>query len=56
MKRKKKKVIITIKPSRKRGIPHKPTQVHRDKKKYTRKGKAKDKHEQELQIETKEDV
>ncbi|MGB3340444.1 MAG: hypothetical protein WBB37_03070 [bacterium] len=50
----KKKVLITIKPSRKRRISHKPTQVHRDKKKYTRKGKAKDKHEQELQTDVED--
>jgi hypothetical protein len=49
--KKRKKVTITIKPSRRRRIPHKPTQVHRDKKKYTRKGKAKDKSQEELQTD-----
>lgn len=55
MKKSKKKVTITIKPSRKRRAPHKPTQVHRDKKKYTRKGKDKDKRKKELETDT-EDV
>jgi hypothetical protein len=55
VKPKKKKVRIIIKPSRKRRTPHKPTQVHRDKTKYTRKGKIKNKRDKELQTEIVED-
>lgn len=31
---------ITIKPNYKHRVPFKPTQVHRNKKKYTRRGKG----------------
>ena len=51
MRKSKKKVKITVKPRRKRRAPHKPTQVHRDKTKYTRKGKTKDKRKKELEVD-----
>jgi hypothetical protein len=37
-----------IKPSYKHRVPHKPTKVHRNRKKYTRKGKTRDQREKEL--------
>jgi hypothetical protein len=48
VKKKKTKGEIIIKPSYKHRVPHKPTKVHRNKKKYTRKGKAKDKQQEEV--------
>ncbi|MGB3479369.1 MAG: hypothetical protein WBB67_09430 [bacterium] len=48
MKKKKPEEKIKIKPSYKHRVPHKSTKVHRDKKKYTRKGKARDKRQIEL--------
>jgi hypothetical protein len=47
-KKKKKKEEIIIKPRYKHRAPHKPTQIHRNKKKYTRKGKPRDKRQKEL--------
>ena len=43
---------IKIKPSYKHRVPHKPTKVHRNKKKYTRKGKTKNKIIKEISSET----
>ena len=44
MKRKKeRKEEIVVKPHYKHRVPHKPTIVHRDRKKYSRKGKTQDK-------------
>lgn len=48
VKNKNSKNEIKIKPSYKHRAPHKPTQVHKDKKKYTRKGKQKDKRRKEV--------
>ncbi len=56
MKKKKTKEEITIKPSYKHRVPHKPTKVHRNKKKYTRKGKAKDKRQEEVLSDIEEAV
>ena len=47
----KEKTTIAVKPRRKRRAPHKPTRVHRDKTKYTRKGKIKNKRKKELQTD-----
>ncbi|MBN2620497.1 hypothetical protein JXB22_05330 [candidate division WOR-3 bacterium] len=41
-KQKESKNVITIKPTYKHRVPHKPTRAHRNRKKYTRKGKIKD--------------
>gem|GEM_PF-1540417 len=56
MKKKKTKEEITIKPNYKHRVPHKPTKVHRNKKKYTRKGKAKDKRQEEVLSDIEEAV
>ena len=48
MKKKKTEEKIKIKPNYKHRVPHKPTKVHRNKKKYIRKGKAMDKRQKEL--------
>ncbi len=40
MKKKKISEKIKIKPSYKHRVPHKPTRVHRDRTKYTRKGRV----------------
>jgi len=51
-KNKKNEKEIKIKPSYKHRVPHKPTKVHRNKKKYTRKGKTKNKIIKEISSET----
>lgn len=51
-KNKKNEEEIKIKPSYKHRVPHKPTKVHRNKKKYTRKGKTKNKIRKEISSET----
>lgn len=51
-KNKKTEEEIKIKPSYKHRVPHKPTKVHRNKKKYTRKGKTKNKIIKEISSET----
>ena len=51
-KNKKNEKEIKIKPSYKHRVPHKPTKVHRNKKKYTRKGKTKNKVRKEISSET----
>jgi len=56
MKRKTSKREIKIKPSYKHRVPHKPTKVHRNKKKYTRKGKVKNKKDKGLLENMKEDT
>lgn len=43
---------VKIKPSYKHRVPHKPTKVHRNKKKYSRKGKTKNKIIKEISSET----
>ena len=48
MKNKKPEEKTKIIASYKHRVPHKPTKVHRDKKKYTRKGKTRDQREKEL--------
>jgi hypothetical protein len=48
VKKKKPEEKIKIKASYKHRVPHKPTKVHRNKKKYTRKGKTRDQCEKEL--------
>jgi len=45
---KKKKIKITIKKTVKQRTPHKPTRAHRNRKKYTRKGRLSDKKRKEL--------
>ena len=50
-KQSKKKTVITVKPSYKRRVPHKPTRPHRDKTKYTRKGKPRNRRHNELRKE-----
>jgi len=42
------KPTIKVKPRYKRRLPHKPTRVFRDRKKYTRKGKEAARHKKEL--------
>jgi len=39
---------ITIKPHYKHRVPHRPTRVHRNRKKYTRKGKTREQLRKEL--------
>ncbi|MCK4250002.1 hypothetical protein KAX97_01035 [candidate division WOR-3 bacterium] len=51
-KNKKNEEEIKIKPSYKHRVPHKPTKVHRNKKKYSRKGKTKNKIRKEISSET----
>jgi len=48
------KKSIKIKSSYKRRTPHKPTKVHKDRTKYTRKGKSKDRRRKAIlaEIET----
>jgi hypothetical protein len=43
-----KKNKITVHVDRKPRTPHKPTVVHKDQKKYSRKGKQQDKRRQDL--------
>ncbi len=50
-KRARKKTVITVKPSYKRRSPHKPTQRHQDKTKYTRKGRQRNQRQTELRDE-----
>ncbi len=50
-KRARKKTVITVKPSYKHRSPHKPTQRHRDKTRYTRKGRQRNQRQIELRNE-----
>jgi len=54
-KNKKNEEEIKIKPSYKHRVPHKPTKVHRNKKKYTRKGKTKNKVRKEISSEAEKE-
>jgi hypothetical protein len=51
---KKSKNEITIKRSYKHRVPHKPTRAHRNRKKYTRKGKIREQIEKELCSESQQ--
>jgi hypothetical protein len=44
------KSSIKVKPSFKHRVPHKPTKVHKNKKKYSRRGKAKDRLRRETAV------
>jgi hypothetical protein len=53
---KKKKINISIKRNLRKRTPHKPTRVHRDRSKYTRKGRVSNKRRKELLKEWQQSI
>jgi hypothetical protein len=51
-----KKIAIRIKRKIKQRTPHRPTRVHRDKSKYTRKGKRENERRKELLREWQQEM